>query len=145
MRVARLLHIWESSRTCPERRKLSKYYCRPQGVPRDQISGRPDTLSSVYKQPKELTTSLCCLNFSKIWLVLLLIRCLNFVMSITLKSFKKQFPCQIKLGIHREFMKNKPRMHIIIAFSSKLGGSAEWQQINLWSLKKVLLSSKKLN
>ena len=103
------------------------------------------TLSSVYKQPKELTTSLCCLNFSKIWLVLLLIRCLNFVMSITLKSFKKQFSCQIKLGIHREFMKNKTRMHIIIAFSSKLGGSAEWQQRNLWFLKKILLSSKKLN
>ena len=49
------------------------------------------TLSSVYKQPKKLTTSLCCLNFSQIWLVLLLIRCLIFVMSITLKALKKHF------------------------------------------------------
>ena len=40
-----------------------------------------DTLSSVYKQPKKLRTSLCCLNFSQIWLVLLLIRCLNFLIT----------------------------------------------------------------
>ena len=45
------------------------------------------TLSSVYKQPKKLTISLCCLNFSQIWLVLLLICCLIFVMPITLKAF----------------------------------------------------------
>ena len=50
LRVARLLHIWESSRTCPERRKLSKYYCRPQGVQRDQISGRPDSLRKIHLQ-----------------------------------------------------------------------------------------------
>ena len=43
------------------------------------------TLSFVYKQLKKLITSLCCINFSQIWLVLLLVRYLIFVMSITLK------------------------------------------------------------
>ena len=49
------------------------------------------TLSSVYKQPQKLKASLCCLNFSQIWLVLLLIRCLIFVMSMTFKALKKHF------------------------------------------------------
>ena len=49
------------------------------------------TLSSVYKQPKKLTISLCCLNFSQIWLVLLLICCLIFVMPITFEPFHMNF------------------------------------------------------
>ena len=60
------------------------------------------TLGSVYKQPKKLRTSLCCLNLSQIWLVLLLIRCLNFLITfvthfenIRISNF------YLKLGIYR--------------------------------------------
>ena len=49
-----------------------------------------------------MRTSLCCLNFSQIWLVLLLIRCLNFLITfvthfenIRISNF------YLKLGIYR--------------------------------------------
>ena len=47
------------------------------------------TRSSVYKQPKKIATSWCCLNFGQISLVWLLICCLKFQRS---KHFESKFP-----------------------------------------------------
>ena len=50
-----------------------------------------NTRSSVYKQPKKITTSYCCLNFGQISLVWLLICCLKFLKIKHLKTRNSPF------------------------------------------------------
>ena len=116
------------------------------------ISWVHSTLNYVHKQPKKLMTSLCCLNFSNIWLVLSPIHCLKFMISITSKTLQKQILCKKKLDIqatHRvcaplgRLRTRQEYYHYIFIKTEWISGTG--CKTDLWFWECLLLSSKKIN